>query len=120
MIAYHGGRPFDAGLTAIARAQAMRAQSDDALASRIVSEAPAVTLSEWQQQPGWSRERDRTMQGWYLSEILPRLKAVRPMTIGKVLGVGTTYSIAIRFGRKTPSPRHYRALALLAGVEYPF
>jgi hypothetical protein len=55
---------------------------------------------------------------WYQNVLQPRLASVRPADIARALAVSESYSILIKKGR-TPHPRHWPALAALAGVEMP-
>ena len=70
--------------------------------------------------PGWSRARDAQIKGWYRAELLPALKHVQPTDIRQNTGIGSTYSVEVKRGRKIPHPRIYHALAEPAKVEYPF
>ena len=61
------------------------------------------------QQPSWPDEPT------YIREIQPRLASVAISAISSTLGVCESYAADIRAGRYRPHPRHWRALAQLAG-----
>jgi CRISPR-associated endonuclease Cas1 len=52
----------------------------------------------------------------YVTRIQPALASVPKSRIRSALGVSEPYSSHIRAGKRTPHPRHWRVLALLAGV----
>jgi hypothetical protein len=52
----------------------------------------------------------------YVQKIQPQLGAVTIATISTTLGVSESYAADIRAGRHRPHPRHWQALANLAGV----
>jgi CRISPR-associated endonuclease Cas1 len=52
----------------------------------------------------------------YVETIQPRLAAVPISTLASTLGVSEPYAAEIRAGRRRPHPRHWQALANLAGV----
>jgi CRISPR-associated protein Cas1 len=66
----------------------------------------------WQSsdQPGWLTEQV------YLQRIQPRLSGLTNSTIASALFVSKPYAADIRTGRRRPHPRHWPALAQLAGV----
>jgi hypothetical protein len=53
----------------------------------------------------------------YMHKIQPLLAEVANPVIMSALGVSVTYAVAIRAGRRRPHPRHWEALAGLAGVS---
>lgn len=53
----------------------------------------------------------------YTERILPRLADIRRTVIVSTLNVSSPYAASIRAGRRIPHPRHWLALAELAGVE---
>jgi CRISPR-associated endonuclease Cas1 len=55
---------------------------------------------------------------WYSTELQPHLASVRPVDIARGLAVSKSYSIHVKQGR-VPHPRHFPALAKLAGVPLP-
>jgi CRISPR-associated endonuclease Cas1 len=55
---------------------------------------------------------------WYANELKPYLSSVRPVDIARALDVSQGYSIRIKHGYM-PHPRHFAALAKLAGIEVP-
>ena len=61
--------------------------------------------------PGWlTREA-------YVNRIQPALASVTKAQIRSILGVSEPYSSDIQAGRRIPHPRHWLALAELAGVS---
>jgi hypothetical protein len=61
---------------------------------------------------------DSAVMRWYALELQPRLTSLRPADIARALAVSQSYSLSIRHGR-IPHPRHFAALAQLAGVKPP-
>jgi len=78
-----------------------------------------MPIAAWHRLPGWSKERHAEMQAWFAAEVQPRLRDMQPADICRIAGVAAPYSISIKYGRKMPHPRLYRALAMTAGVVYP-
>jgi hypothetical protein len=91
---------------------------------RIASQAPGpqarraqtqrqhvLAKKAWQPSslPTWLNEEA------YTHNIQPRLAGVANPVIMSALGVSVTYAVAIRAGRRRPHPRHWQALAELAG-----
>jgi CRISPR-associated endonuclease Cas1 len=62
-------------------------------------------------KPAWLTEET------YVERIQPRLAAVTISVISSTLGVSESYAADIRSGRHRPHPRHWLALARLAGVS---
>jgi CRISP-associated protein Cas1 len=56
---------------------------------------------------------------WYSAEIEPRLASLRTSDIRRSLAVSPKYAALIKQGQRTPHPRHFEALAMLAGVAPP-
>ena len=61
-------------------------------------------------KPDWLNE------GTYSEMIKPKLASVTISTIATTLGVSESYAADIRTGRHRPHPRHWLALARLAGM----
>jgi hypothetical protein len=62
------------------------------------------------------------LPGWltrdvYVNQIQPALAGVSKSSIREALGVSEPYSSDIRAGKCIPHPRHWQALAQLAGVS---
>jgi hypothetical protein len=53
----------------------------------------------------------------YGQKILPRLRTIKVREIAHALGVSKPYAMHIRAGRCRPHPRHWLALAKLAGAQ---
>ncbi len=62
-------------------------------------------------KPAWLNE------GTYLEKIYPRLVGITISVLASTLGVSEPYAADIRAGRRRPHPRHWLALAELAGVS---
>jgi CRISPR-associated endonuclease Cas1 len=75
----------------------------------------ASAISTWQPStlPTWLTEET------YVNKIQPLLKDIANPVIMSALGVSVTYAVAIRAGRRRPHPRHWEALAGLAGFNCP-
>jgi hypothetical protein len=118
---WHGGKPVTAGLAAIARARAARVARGEHQ-QRRASQINAITVREWRQLSGWSKERDAELCEWYAAILLPRLREskVRPSDIRRAIGCSFKYSVEIKHGKKIPHPRVFMGLAELWGVEYPW
>jgi CRISPR-associated endonuclease Cas1 len=116
---WHGGKPFAAGLAAIATARSARAAAGERPASPV-HQIAALSIAQWRRLPGWSRNAEAEMREWYSIEIRPRLRGVRPADIRRTLKCSGWYSIELHHGRRIPHPRLYRALSALVGAQYPF
>jgi hypothetical protein len=75
-----------------------------------------AALREWAADN--TADRD-VLDRWYLAVIEPRLTSVRTADIRRSLAVSQKYATLIKQGRRTPHPRHFPALAKLAGVVPP-
>ena len=60
--------------------------------------------------PAWLTE------DYYAREIDPRLRKLKVQGIAQALQISQPYAAFIRSGRRRPHPRHWEALANLAGV----
>jgi CRISPR-associated endonuclease Cas1 len=58
------------------------------------------------------------LRQWYAVEVAPRLGGVARTEIARAIGVSRVYARHIA-GGKVPHPRHFEALAQLAGAEMP-
>jgi hypothetical protein len=74
----------------------------------------AVANSWWSPSslPAWLNEE------YYVQEIQPRLRTVKVREIAHALQVSKPYAAFIRAGRRRPHPRHWQALAHLAGIVH--
>ncbi len=61
---------------------------------------------------------EAALRNWYAAEVAPRLGEVARTEIARAIGVSRVYARDLARG-KVPHPRHYAALAALAGVEVP-
>ena len=88
-----------------------RTQRAKAHASRALSEH-AVANSWWSRRslPDWLNEE------FYSRKIQPQLPTIKVREIAQALHVSTPYAALIRAGRRRPHPRHWLALARLAGM----
>ena len=55
-------------------------------------------------------------QDFYRTRILVELKKIRTAHVARYLSWSESYAAEVRNGKRTPHPRHWTALALLAGV----
>jgi CRISPR-associated endonuclease Cas1 len=62
-------------------------------------------------QPAWLNNET------YIKKIQPRLAAITVPAIASAISVSMPYATDIRAGRRRPHPRHWQALAQLAGVS---
>jgi hypothetical protein len=60
-----------------------------------------------------------TGPSWWREHVLPALAAVSTVEIGRVTGLSKGSCSKVRRGLQVPSPRHWPALAELAGVRPP-
>jgi hypothetical protein len=67
---------------------------------------------------GGSSGDDPALRRWYVAEVVPRLGAIARTQIVRAIGVSRVYARHISRG-KVPHPRHFEALARLAGAEMP-
>lgn len=56
---------------------------------------------------------------WYMAEIRPRLVGQRTIDVARALDISRVYARHIIRGEQMPHPRHFAALAELAGVSVP-
>ena len=59
------------------------------------------------------------LQQWFAAEISPRLAGLRTIDVARALDISRVYARGIVRGEKMPHPRHFAALANLAGVTFP-
>jgi hypothetical protein len=66
----------------------------------------------------WNPESlpDWLTQDFYKNRILVELKRIRTLYVARYLSWSESYAGAVRSGKRTPHPRHWLALAKLAGV----
>jgi hypothetical protein len=120
MRSYYGGAPVEAGLAAIKRARATKSAKGLPIRGPSTFNGKAMSLAAWKRQPGWSPELDSTMLRWFRETLQPLLANTRPAAIRDATGLSGDYSFNLYKGRYTPHPRHYRLLAAVAGIGYPF
>jgi CRISPR associated protein Cas1 len=75
-----------------------------------------AALRAWRpsDKPNWL---DKTV---YLEEVVPKLRKVTVPSIMSAISVSEPYALGIRAGRRLPHPRHWVALARLAGWQRRF
>jgi len=73
----------------------------------------AIAQNSWDpaNQPAWLTEES------YLRNIHPQLQSFPCSAISKAIRVSMPYAADIRAGRRRPHPRHWQALARLAGIS---
>ena len=90
------------------------AQSIDAQSRRANTQRRhALAKSAWlpSSLPAW------LTQEAYLGKIQPLLAGITNKAVASALGSSIPYASAVRAGRRVPHPRHWQALAELAGVR---
>jgi hypothetical protein len=103
-----------AGLIKAAHAGRIAVQSDQAQQLRAETQRQhAATKAAWKPAdlPTWLNEE------FYSSEIRPRLKKIPLSVLASALGISIPYAVNVRKGRRVPHPRHWQALASLAGFS---
>jgi hypothetical protein len=89
------------------------AQSAEAQKRRANSQRPHA-LARWawdpSSQPAWLTECT------YIERIQPKLGKLTNAEVATVLGSSIPYASAVRAGKRRPHPRHWKALAKLAGL----
>jgi CRISPR/Cas system-associated endonuclease Cas1 len=118
-LAWHGGPPQRHSMTTIHQGRlnhTPQAENRRRSAARISRAAEAT----WRSRPGWSKAQDTALRTWYAATLKPALHTSRPADIRRTMDCTLPAAIEVRAGRLTPHPRHFAALAALAGVEYPW
>jgi hypothetical protein len=59
------------------------------------------------------------LDDWYKDSLQPRLTGLRTIDVARALYISRVYARGIVRGEKIPHPRHFAALAKLAGVPFP-
>src|SRR6185437_5379099 len=95
----------------VSAAGRIAAQSAEAQASRAETLRRNATARR-----EWKNERQSVSEEAYKRDILPRLPKLSISSIATALSVSLSYAADIRRGRRTPHPRHWGALARLAGI----
>ena len=101
-------------MIAVARLGRMATHTPEAEALRAAAQRQQVAARKaWQpsDKPDWLTKQ------FYAEKVQPRLAALRNSAIASALTVSMPYAAEIRAGRRRPHPRHWRALAELAGVS---
>lgn len=79
--------------------------------SKIISDhAVANTWWDPSNLPDWLNEE------CYVQKIHPRLRTIKVREISEAMRVSKPYAAQVRAGRRRPHPRHWEALAALAGL----
>lgn len=93
------------------------AASKTAIGKRAVENATQRLL--WRQRPGWSKAGDDALRQWFAGTAQARLGDCKLAAIMAATGLSKQLAADIRSGRHIPHPRHFEALAKLAGVKAP-
>jgi len=119
-IAYYGPTPWRGVVAAtVARyADPERAAASKAAMGKRSVENAAERL-RWRQRPGWSKAGDEALRQWFIATLQPRLGDCTLAAVMAATGVSKQLAATIRSGRHIPHPRHFSALAKLAGIEMP-
>ena len=87
----------------------------EATAARRAANARQVAAERsWEQA-----DTPQLDERWYVEQIAPKLAVLTLPAIARATGVSTSAASKWRSGRTTPHPRHWAALASLAGVPLP-
>jgi len=112
--------------TSLARAFAAIKASEELRKTRLARSAAARRAWERAHQveaPGKDDERTAAeragLRHWYDAQVAPRLTSMRTVDVARALDISRVYARHIIRGEKLPHPRHFAALATLAGVEAP-
>jgi len=81
------------------------------MSKKISDHAVANTWWDPTSLPSWLTEE------CYVQKIQPQLKTIKVREIAETMHVSKPYAALIRAGRNRPHPRHWQALAKLAGVS---
>jgi MoxR-like ATPase len=119
-IDYHGQTQWGGIVAAtVARyADPERAAASKAAISKKSAEN-AAELFRWRKRPGWSKAGDEALRQWFVATLQAQLAGCKLASIMTATGLSAHSAVAIRSGRQIPHPRHFEALAKLAGVEAP-
>lgn len=100
--------------------------SDDARRTRLSHNATARYAWERAHAAETLRKDDtRTaaeragLHDWYDGEMRPRLSPLRTIDVARTLDISRVYARKIVRGEQMPHPRHFAALAALAGIDPP-
>lgn len=119
-VAYHGETQWRGIVAATVARYAdpkRAAASKTAIGKRAVENAAQRHL--WRQRPGWSKAGDEALRQWFAGTAQTRLGDCKLAAIMAATGLSRQLAADIRSGRHVPHPRHFAALAKLAGVEAP-
>lgn len=103
-----------AGLIKAAETGRIAAQSEQAQKLRMATQRRhAAAKADWKltDLPTWLNE------GFYSSEIQPRLKQIPLSVLASTLAISMPYAVEIRSRGRVPHPRHWQVLANLVGVS---
>jgi len=119
---YYGDyREYGIGLAAMAAGRARGLSPDRQEAAnqqrRDRNRKTVEALRDWEARPGWSPASDAALRAWYTETLGPAVMACRLADLRNVIGFSPAYAFMVRAGKCVPHPRHYAALASLAGVE---
>ncbi len=117
--------PIEIG--AAIRPEIAAAQAAEQTRKRRITSSTAARLA-WErahqiEAPGKDDARTAAeragLSEWYTAEIAPRLVGLRTVDVARALDISRVYARHTIRGEKTPHPRHFTALAKLAGVDIP-
>jgi hypothetical protein len=101
-------------MIAIAQKGRLTAHGSEAQASRSATQQRNWSrINQWKKSnnPAWLNEQT------YREKIQPGLANITNSVIARALGVSVQYAVWIRRGKRQPHPRHWAALAQLAGMS---
>jgi len=117
-ISWHGGAPQRRSIAAIHEGRLNHSSQAATKRSATVA-ANRAPERAWRTRPGWSPAGDDALRAWYLSILRPAIADCRPADIRDAMGASLPAAINVRDGKLLPHPRHFAALAALAGVAGP-
>jgi CRISPR-associated endonuclease Cas1 len=111
-----GRRVSAVKLIELAKQGRVVAQSQGSQAKRSASQTRHEAAKRaWRSKP---KRRTWPDEKTYMTQIHPRLLSVTISALSVALGVCESYAADIRTGRRRPHPRHWQALAQLAGLQF--
>jgi hypothetical protein len=95
-----------------------RAKLAGSVAARLAWEREHRVVAPERDDTRSAAERAQ-LDGWYKASLQPRLAGLRTIDVARALDISRVYARGIVRGEKMPHPRHFAALATLAGVHNP-
>ena len=117
---HHNSTRFRVIVSAIAsrRADPKRSQAASLAIGKKAS-LNAANRNAWRDRPEWSESGDEALRHWHAETVYPALTRCKVTAIMTATGLSKQFSITLRAGPRIPHPRHFAALAELAGIAMP-